>query len=749
MPGSQAAKSSLSFEEGRGRAMANREKYLFQQPDQPLEARIDDLVGRLTLEEKVSQMLYASSAIGRLGIFEYNWWNEALHGVARAGVATVFPQAIGMAAAFNWQLLHEVASVIATEGRAKYNAACRYEDRGIYKGLTFWSPNINIFRDPRWGRGQETYGEDPYLTGRLGVAFITGLQGDDPKYLKAAACAKHYAVHSGPELKRHQFNAQVNQKDLRETYLPAFRDAVKEAKVEAVMGAYNRVNGEPACASTELLIKILREEWGFAGHVVSDCGAIKDIYADHKVVETPVEAAALAVNNGCDLNCGWVFEHLVEAVKQGLLSEETIDRAVKRLFKARFKLGMFDPEEMVPYNQIPYEVNDCAEHRQLARQMARESIVLLKNENSLLPLDKNKIKSVAVIGPNADSRDVLVGNYFGTASKYVPLLEGIQQAVNEGTRVYYAQGCDLRTTEMSHWGRRPTSGFAEALTIAELADVVIMGMGISPRMEGEQGASADSDGGGDRLGLDLPGMQEELLKAIHAMGKPIVLVLFNGSPLTINWAHDNIPAIIEAWYPGQEGGNAIADVIFGDYNPSGRLPVTFVKSIDQLPDFEDYSMENRTYRFFKDTPLYPFGYGLSYTKFAYADLELDQYEVDAGSDFTIRVSVSVQNSGDRAGAAVVQLYVQDQEASVRVPNWELQGFQKIMFEPGESRRVEFALTRRKLALIDDDGRCILEPGKFTIYVGGQQPDARSAELTGQQVLNQVLTVTGNPVELEY
>jgi len=729
--------------------MDSKHEYLFQQPDQPLDVRVDDLVSRLTLEEKVSQMVFASAAIGRLGIFEYNWWNEALHGVARAGVATVFPQAIGMAAAFNTELLHEVARVIALEGRAKYNAARRHEDRGIYKGLTFWSPNINIFRDPRWGRGQETYGEDPYLTGRLAVAFIKGLQGDDPKYLQAAACAKHFAVHSGPELKRHAFNAQVSPKDLRETYLPAFRDAVKEAKVEAVMGAYNRVNGEPACASRELLIKILREEWGFEGHVVSDCGAIRDIFENHKVVETPAQAAALAVNNGCDLNCGWVFEHLVEAVKLGLIAEGAIDQAVKRLFMARFKLGMFDPEAIVPFNQIPYEVNDCAAHRQLARQMARESIVLLKNENSLLPLDKNKIKTIAVIGPNADSRDVLIGNYFGTASKYVPLLEGIQQAVNEGTRVYYAQGCDLKSTKISSWGRKPTSGFAEALTAAELADVVIMAMGISPKMEGEEGASADSDGGGDRLNLDLPGMQEELLKAIHALGKPIVLVLFNGSPLTINWAHEHIPAIIEAWYPGEEGGSAIADVIFGDYNPSGRLPVTFVKSIDQLPDFEDYSMENRTYRYMQDAPLYPFGYGLSYTTFDYASLTLDQSTVDTETDFTVKVSVTVQNSGSRAGAEVVQLYVRDQEASVRVPNWELRGFHKISLEPGEAKRVEFALSRRQLALIDNDGRCILEPGKFTIYVGGQQPDARSAELTGRRVLQQELTVTGSPVELEY
>jgi beta-glucosidase len=729
--------------------LRKEEQPVFRQPDKSWEERIEDLLGRMTLEEKISQMLYASSSIGRLGISEYNWWNEALHGVARAGVATIFPQAIGLGASFNKALLHEVASVIATEGRAKYNAARKHEDRGIYKGITFWSPNINIFRDPRWGRGQETYGEDPYLTGRLGVAFIKGLQGDNPRYLKSAACAKHFAVHSGPELLRHQFDAVVSQKDLRETYLPAFKDAVKEAKVEAVMGAYNRVNGEPACASPELLQKILREEWGFEGHVVSDCGAIKDIYADHKVVDTPAEAAALAVNSGCDLNCGWVFEHLQEAVEQGLIAEETIDQAVRRLLRTRFRLGMFDPEEMVPFNRIPYEVNDCEEHRLLARQTARESIVLLKNANSLLPLDKEKIKSIAVIGPNADSRDVLIGNYFGTASKYVPVLAGIQAAVSEDTRVYYAPGCDLTTTKVSSWGRQPTAGFAEALTAAKHSDVVIMCMGISPRIEGEQGASAASDGGGDKLSLDLPGMQEELLKVIHATGKPIVLVLFNGSPVAVNWAQDNIPAIIEAWYPGQEGGNAIADVIFGDYNPGGRLPVTFPKSLDQVPDFEDYSMENRTYRYFNDTPLYPFGYGLSYTTFKYSHLKLEQAEVDAGSDFEVKVSVSVENTGSRTGDEVVQLYVKDVEASVRVPHWELRGFERVTLKPGEAAKVEFTLTRRQLALIDNDGRCILEPGKFAIYVGGQQPDARSAELTGEVVLKQELTVTGTSVELEY
>ncbi|HHV93487.1 MAG TPA: glycoside hydrolase family 3 protein [Firmicutes bacterium] len=719
---------------------------IWKQPDRPLEERVEDLVSRLTLEEKVSQMVYYSSAISRLGIREYNWWNEALHGVARAGIATVFPQAIGMAASFNQDLLHRVAQVIAEEARAKYNVFVEHEDRGIYKGLTFWSPNINIFRDPRWGRGQETYGEDPYLTGRLGVAFIKGLQGDHPRYLKAAACAKHYAVHSGPEPKRHEFDAVVSEKDLRETYLPAFRDAVKEGKVEAVMGAYNRVNGHPACAHPKLLQEILREEWGFEGHVVSDCGAIADFHLHHKVTNTPEESAALAVNNGCDLNCGRVFESLLEAVKQGLISEEAIDRAVKRLFRTRFKLGMFDPEDMVPFNKIPYEVNDCEEHRQLALEMARQSIVLLKNDG-LLPLDKDKIKTIAVIGPNADDKQVLLGNYFGEPSRYVTVVNGIRNAVNKDTKVYYAKGCDLLQVHDSHWGNPPTTGFAEALAMAERSDVVVMCLGLSPLLEGEEGSVAA--GGGDRADLNLPGVQEDLLKAISQIGKPVILVLLNGSPITVNWAHENVPAIIEAWYPGEEGGTAIADVIFGNYNPAGRLPITFVKSTDQLPPFEDYSMKNRTYRYMEDEPLYPFGYGLSYTKFAYSDLKLNKREIASGDDEPVRVSVKVKNVGERAGDEVVQLYVKDLEASVTVPKWELRGFKRVHIKPGETVEIEFELTRRHLSLIDNDGRRLLEPGAFRIYVGGQQPDDRSRQLTGQQVLEAELTVTGEVVELEY
>lgn len=731
--------------------MSNTKKDMpiFKNPDKPLEERVSDLVSRMTIEEKVSQMLYYSYAIGRLDIREYNWWNECLHGVARAGVATVFPQAIGMAATFSPNRLHKVASAISDEARAKYNEFQKHEDRGIYKGLTFWTPNINIFRDPRWGRGQETYGEDPYLTGRLGVSFIKGLQGDHPRYMKTAACAKHFAVHSGPELERHEFDAIADPKDMRETYLPAFRDAVKEADVEAVMGAYNRTNGEPCCASKTLIQDILRDEWGFEGHYVSDCGAIEDIHKHHKVTDTPEESAALAVNNGCDLNCGKVFEHLRNAIKEGMISEETIDQSVKRLFRTRFKLGMFDPEDMVPYNNIPYEVNDSEEHRQLALETARESMVLLKNKESLLPLNKSEINNIAVIGPNADSKDVLLGNYFGLPSKYVTVLEGIQQAVQGDTRVYYAEGCPLGETPESFWGNPPTTGFAEALTIAEKSDVVVMCLGLSPEFEGEEGAVANSDGGGDKLDLKLPGLQLELLKAVSQTGKPVIVVLLNGSPVELNWADDNVDAILEAWYPGEEGGTAVADILFGNYNPSGRLPLTFVKSMDQLPPFRDYSMKNRTYRYLESDPLYPFGYGISYTTFEYSNLSLSRHEIKTDKNDNITITVDIENTGNKAGEEVVQLYIRDVDSSVDLPKWELKGVKRVSLVPEQKINVQFEINKRTLALIDNQGKCLLEPGKFTIYVGGQQPDSRSEELSGKTVLSAEINVKGKLIEMEY
>ena len=710
------------------------------------EERAKDLVSRMTLEEKTSQMLHSSAAIPRLGIPSYNWWGEALHGIARAGVATMFPQAIAIAATFCEDLILKTADIISTEGRAKFHEFQRKGDHGIYKGLTFWSPNINIFRDPRWGRGHETYGEDPYLTGRLGVAFIKGLQGDHPKYLKAAACAKHYAVHSGPEAERHSYNSIANQNDMWETYLPAFKECVQEADVEAVMGAYNRTNGEPCCGSKTLLQDILRDKWGFKGHVVSDCWAIKDFHEFHHVTSTAPESVALALNNGCDVNCGNMYYNLLIAYEEGLVTEEAIDRAVTRLMITRMKLGLFDSEESVPYASIPYELIDCKEHKEFALEMSKKSIVLLKNEDKILPVDKNTLKSIAVIGPNADSRAALIGNYFGTASEYVTVLEGIRKAINEDTRIYYAEGCPIYNEKASVLGEK-YDRFAEAISAAERSDLVVMCLGLDADLEGEEGDTGNEFASGDKPNLDLPGLQQELLERIHKTGKPIILVLLSGSALAVNWADENIPAIIQGWYPGSQGGRAIASLIFGDYSPSGRLPVTFYRSTEELPDFRDYSMENRTYRYMKQEALYPFGYGLSYSKFEYSSLSLDQTNIDLGQD--VNVSVVVKNVGNYEADEVVQLYLKDVEASVRVPNWELKGVKRISLKPGEEVKLDFTVTARQMALIDNDGRCVLEPGLFELFVGGSQPDSRSEKLTGQKVLKAEFTVSGEAKEIDY
>lgn len=680
----------------------------YKDPSLPIETRVADLISRMTLEEKVSQMVNSAPAIPRLDIPEYNWWNECLHGVARAGIATVFPQAIGMSATWNTQLVYRVATAISDEARAKHHEFVRQGDRGIYKGLTFWSPNINIFRDPRWGRGHETYGEDPYLTGEIGVSFANGLQGNDPKYLKVVATPKHYAVHSGPENERHHFNAVVSKKDLYETYLPAFKKCVQEGKAVSIMGAYNRTNGEPCCASKTLLKEILRDEWGFDGYVVSDCDAISDIHANHKVTNSPQESSALSVKNGCDLNCGSTYLSLVTAVREGLISEEEIDIAVTRLFTARFRLGMFDPEEMVPYAKIPYEVNDCEKHRELALQTARESIVLLKNDNKLLPLPKS-LKTIAVIGPTADSLEVLLGNYFGTPSKYVTPLQGIRNKVSANTEVLYTPGCELKG-----WSKH---GFSEAVTMAERSDVVIMVMGLSPRLEGEEG-----EGEGDRTHIDLPGVQQDLLEAVHATGKPIVLVLTNGSALAINWPEEHVPAIVDIWYPGEEGGTALADVLFGDYNPCGKLPITFVKSLDQVPPFTDYSMKGRTYRYMKETPLYPFGYGLSYTTFRYSNLEISKNQVSASEN--IQVQVDVENTGQYDGDEVVQLYVSNPDANCLVPIRSLQGFARIHLKAGEKKRASFTLTPQQFAIVNEEGKLTVQPGKVQVSIGGGQPGTK-------------------------
>lgn len=713
--------------------------------------RARELVSKMTLSEKISQMSYQSAAVPRLGIPEYNWWNECLHGVARAGIATVFPQAIGMASSFDAPLLETVASKIADEARAKHHESVRRGDRRIYKGLTFWTPNVNIFRDPRWGRGQETYGEDPHLSSVLGVAFVKGLQGDDPKYLKLVATPKHFAAHSGPEAVRHHFDTIVSPKELRETYLPAFKACIVEGGAASIMGAYTRLNGEPCCASPTLLGDILREEWGFEGYVVSDCGAIGDIHRHHKVTTTMAESAALAVNNGCDLCCGYDYAGLCAAVEEGLISEETITRSVELLMEARFRLGMFDPPEEVPYAQIPYEVNDCEEHRALALEAARESLVLLKNESDILPFGP-EVRSIGVIGPNADNHRVLLGNYNGLPSRSVTLLEGIRTLAPAGTTVRYAPGSELVSPPGDGWGRADDDEFSEACSVAERSDVVVLCLGISPTLEGEEGDALHSESQGDRVSIGLPDVQERLLRTVAGEGKPIVLVLLSGSAIAFPEADEAAAAVLLGWYPGEEGGTAVAEALFGAYNPAGRLPVTFVRSVDDLPPFTDYSMAGRTYRYLTTEPLYPFGYGLSYTSFRYSGITLSAggrsaADLAAGEEITVRAVV--ENSGTRAGDEVVQLYVSDLEASFTVPHHSLQGFSRIHLAPGERTEVSFRLTARRLALIADDGRCLLEPGRFRLFLGGSQPDERSRSLTATAPLSIDLEVTGEIVEVSY
>ncbi|HEX7312476.1 MAG TPA: glycoside hydrolase family 3 C-terminal domain-containing protein [Pyrinomonadaceae bacterium] len=862
-------------------AAAQTPNYL--NPRLPVKQRVDDLVSRMTLEEKVAQMMNKAPAIERLNVPAYDWWNEALHGVAYAGHATVFPQAIGLGATWNEDLVKSVANAISDEARAKYNDAARRDFRKRFYGLTFWSPNINIFRDPRWGRGQETYGEDPYLTSRLGVAFVKGMQGDDPVYFKTIATPKHYAVHSGPESLRHTFDAHPPERDLEETYLPAFRAAVVEGRAGSVMCAYNRLNGEPLCASPRMLQQVLRERWGFGGYVVSDCDAVADIYKKHNYRKTEEEGVAVAVKTGTDLTCGYEYRALPAALKQGLITESEIDTAVKRLFEARFRLGMFDPPETNRYARIPVEVNDSAINRELAARAARESIVLLKNERGALPLKKD-LKTIAVIGPNADSLEVLLGNYHGIPSKWVTPLEGIRRKVSPRTRVTYALGTTLtgdailpvpassfflnadksarglkaeyfdnkdlqgtpvatRTDEQlnfdwftdapvpgintdnfsARWtgyfvapasgtyqfGVRADDGIrvflderpivdswrdsstrtltrsiefeagrayklrveyyehyaaataklvwgppglndslrAEALKVARESDVVVMALGLAPSLEGEEmDVKVKGFSGGDRTDLEMPGAQDELLKAVAATGKPVVLVLMNGGALAVNWAQANVPAIVEAWYPGEEGGTALADVLFGDYNPAGRLPVTFYKSVEQLPPFEDYRMDGKTYRYFRGDPLYPFGHGLSYTTFKYDNLKLNSKRYTTSQN--VELSVEVRNTGERAGAEVVQLYVTDVEASAPVPLRALKGVRRVHLKAGERRRVGFTLTPRDLSLVDERGRRRLEPGEFRVSIGGKQPGfTGAADAATSGVVSGGFNVTGKTIEI--
>ncbi|WFR55114.1 glycoside hydrolase family 3 C-terminal domain-containing protein [Anaerocolumna sp. AGMB13025] len=690
------------------------------------EDRAAALVSEMTLEEKVYQTLHGSAEIKRLGVKAYNYWNEALHGVARAGVATVFPQAIGLAATFDEDFLEKVADCISTEGRAKFNMQQKFGDTDIYKGLTFWSPNVNIFRDPRWGRGHETYGEDPYLTSRLGVRFIEGLQGHDKKYMKAAACAKHFAVHSGPEDLRHSFDAQVSEKDLNETYLPAFKACVQEGQVEAVMGAYNRTNGEPCCGSKTLLKDTLRDKWGFKGHVTSDCWAIKDFHEFHMVTSTPVESVALAMNNGCDLNCGNMFVHLLQAVRDGLVKEETISQAVTRLFTTRMKLGLFDAPEKVPYNTISYDMVDTREHKALNIEAAKKSIVLLKNEKGLLPLDKSKLKTVGVIGPNADNRKALIGNYEGTASEYVTVLEGIREYLGEEVTIRYSEGCHLFKEKVSGLSRA-NDRLAEVKAIAESSDVIIACMGLDGGLEGEEGDEGNEFASGDKPNLKLPGLQEEILKVLTESGKPVVLVLLSGSALAVTWADEHIPAVLQAWYPGAQGGRGVAQILFGDFSPEGKLPVTFYRTTEELPAFTDYNMAGRTYRYMNQEALYPFGFGLSYTDFT-AKAAISKTVISP--EESIECQVTIKNTGKKDGAETVQIYVKALDVE-EAPKHQLKGIKKVFLKAGEETKVSITLPAKAFALYDEEGKLVLNAGNYEVFAGTSQPDQRSILLTGK------------------
>jgi beta-glucosidase len=710
-------------------AKCQQTEYPFQNPSLSFDQRVNDLVSRLSLREKVKLMQNNDGGgVSRLGIPAYNWWNESLHGVARDGVATVFPQAIGMAATWNPSLIQHEADVISTEARAKHQEHVRKGEFGIYQGLTFWSPNINIFRDPRWGRGQETYGEDPFLTSRIGISFVNGLQGNDPKYFKVIATAKHYAVHSGPEPLRHSFDVSPSKQDLYETYLPAFEALVKEGKVYSIMGAYNAVYGKPACASDFLLKDLLRDKWGFKGYVVSDCGAIYDFYNGHKMYPGPKEASAAAVLAGTDLTCGNEYLALEDAVSQGLISTKDIDVSVKRLFLARFKLGMFDPASMVSYANIPFSENNTPEHDRLSLDVAHQSMVLLKN-NGILPLG-NKYKKIAVIGPNADDLDVMLGNYNGNPSNPVNVIQGIRNKADKNTEIIFEKG-------MASYAKNLTiDPNAEAkkkasLEAAAKSDVVIFVGGISPRLEGEEmKVNMEGFSGGDRTSLNLPKEQEELIKAIKATGKPVVLVLMSGSALSVNWENENLPAILQAWYPGQEGGNAVADVLFGNYNPGGRLPITFYKSVNDLPKFEDYSMKGRTYKYFEGKALYPFGYGLSYSTFKYNTAKVTAPIISAGQQTFVEVSVT--NTSKIAGDEVVQVYVASKTVKGFRPLKTLAGFERVNIPAGKTVTVKIPVNPTALRQFDEGKNDYTTlAGNYQLLIGSSSADIK---------LTKVLTV---------
>ena len=682
-----------------------------------------ELVSKMTVEERASQLRYDAPAIERLGVPTYNWWNEALHGVARAGVATSFPQAIGMAASFDVELLKKAGDVVATEGRAKYNALSKEDDRDIYKGLTFWSPNVNIFRDPRWGRGHETYGEDPYLTSRLGVAYVQGLQGEG-ETLKSAACAKHFAVHSGPEALRHEFDAKATKKDMAETYLPAFKACVQEAGVESVMGAYNRTNGEPCCGSETLMKDILRDEWGFEGHFVSDCWAIRDFHEHHMVTHSAEESAAMALKAGCDINCGVTYLHLLKALQDGLVTEEEITTAAERAFTSRYLLGLFDGSE---YDEIPYEKVECEEHLKVAEQMTKESVVLLKN-NGILPLNANAGQTIGVIGPNANSRAVLVGNYHGTSSRYVTVLEGIQDKVGHNGRVLYSEGAHLFKDRVEGLAWK-NDRISEAVIVAKHSDVVVLCVGLDETLEGEEGDTGNSYASGDKGDLQLPQSQRDLMDAVLAVGKPVIVCLMAGSAIDLSVAQDKAEAVLQLWYPGARGGKAVADILFGECSPSGKLPVTFYRTLDELPEFEDYSMNGRTYRYMKNEALYPFGYGLSYGDVAVESADIVSKQADTRE---VELKVQVTNRSSVATDDVIQIYVKDLESPNAVPNHSLCAFARVALGAGESKTVAISVSKDAFQAVNDEGEFVQDSNKYVLFVGTGQPDKRTKELTGKE-----------------
>jgi beta-glucosidase len=705
-------------------------EYPFRDPSLPIDQRVNDLVSRLTLEEKVSQMLNSTPAIDRLGIPAYDWWNECLHGVARTSFkVTSYPQAIAMAATFDADAMKTMGDYTAEEGRAIYNESMRKNDHKRYLGLTYWTPNINIFRDPRWGRGQETYGEDPFLTATMAKSFISGLQGDDPKYLKAAGCAKHYAIHSGPEPSRHVFDVNISDHDLWDTYLPAFHTLVTDAKVAGVMCAYNAYAGQPCCGNDRLMIKILRDDWKFTGYVTSDCGAIDDFWERHKTSPDAESAATDAVLHGTDVECGNVtYKTLVRAVHDGKLKEDEINTSLKRLFTIRCRLGMFDPPEMVKYAQIPVSALESQAHKDHALKMARESIVLLRNKNNLLPLNRNSIKKIAVLGPNADNANTQLGNYNGQPSVVTTVLEGIKNKLGNATNIFYSKATSFVDTN--------NIDFSELIDSLKDADVIIDVGGISPRLEGEEmRVSQQGFSGGDRTTIALPTVQTNFLKALKNTGKPIVFIMMTGSAVAIPWEAEHVPAIINDWYGGQAAGTAVADVLFGDYNPSGRLPVTFYKSDNDLPSFEDYSMSNRTYRYFKGEALYPFGFGLSFTNFKYSDLKLSK--TSASKDDTISVEVTVTNSGKVKGDEVVELYLSHEGVSYAPLN-ALKAFKRITLNAGSSAKVNFTLGADELKLIDENGNAVFTPGNVKIIAGGSSPGKRSEELGAAKAVEATL-----------